>query len=295
MRVLNAFRLVSVLTLGAVSARAAAPIRLVVPELSLPPAACPLIFPREAANITSALSVPPALSQASPVLLRVPSAVDPVDAKAEERYAQFFDGVIAPVEGAAVYPRLAVGAGTTFRQPLQLGAVRDAVGRALPALRESVALGGWNGPHTTLDESCCGDAAPKLALLLRAQGVPARLVEAEFHYYVILDLPDGQVVVDPTVRQFFGKKQAPRAVPHVFIGSIADLNSFFRRHASSKTTRYDPSRIYFSDAIVREDALRALAATVRAGGVADHDPLRRFLGLPPAAPRPPDSPRLIIP
>ena len=72
------------------------------------------------------------------------------------------------------------------------------------------------------------------------------------------------------------------------------MHALFRQHAGSKTTRYDPQRIYFRESLVREDALLALEARVRTGGDAVHDPIRRFLGLPPAAPRPPDAPRLII-
>jgi hypothetical protein len=314
-RILNGFRLAFILAFAAVPARAMAPIRLVVPEMLFAPAACPLALPAMAAGFTPALSdapanlVPSLLSapaQASPLLIQpaAPAAARPAIIRsldsipaadgAAGRYAGFFDGAAPAADGDPVSQRLAVGDGPILRQPLQLDAVRGAVERALPALRDSVALGQWNGPRTTLDESCCGDAAPKLALLLRAQGIPARLVEAEFHYYVLLDLPDGQIVVDPTVRQFFGKKQAPKAVPQVFVGSVADLHDFFKRHAASKTTRYDPSRIYFREAVVREDELRALEAKVRDGGDADHDPLRRFLGLPPASPRPPSRARLII-
>ena len=317
-------RLSAVLALGVVPAGAAAPVRLIVPGAALPPApaACPLVLPAPAAGFIPTAPAPllglpapslaPAPAPAAPLLLApavpgsaarpallhamasVPAAADEAG-EAERRYADFFDGAAPAVDGEAVSPRLALGPGPTLREPLQLDALRGAVQRALPSLRESVALGGWNGPATTLDESCCGDAAPKLALLLRAQGIPARLVEAEFHYYVMLDLPDGQIVVDPTVRQFFGKKKAPRAVPQVFVGTIADLTAFFQRHAAAKTTKYDPQRIYFRDSVVREDALRSFEAAVRAGGAAEHDPLRRFLGLPPAAARPPDGPRLIRP
>lgn len=320
---MRTFRLMLALALAAVSARALAPVSVAVPRLSFAPAAGPVVLPSAVAGLAPvpfaapASLVPsllPAPAQASPLMIRpaapaavaaarpailqslasVPAAPDAAEPDALGRYADFFDGAAPASDGEAVSPRLAVEPGPTFRQPLQLDIVRSAVARALPALRESVALGGWNGPHTTLDESCCGDAAPKLALLLRAQGVPARLVEAEFHYYVLLDLPDGQIVVDPTVRQFFGKKQAPKSIPHVFAGTLEDLNAFFQRHASSKTTKYDPRRIYFRDAAVREDALLAFEARVRAGGEADHGPLRRFLGLPPVAPRPPDAPRPII-
>lgn len=272
--------------------------------------ACPLISPATAARFTPTLSILPAMGGAialTPSLLPVPAVVKPqaphpivpaerplllralasspatgdAPGKENEHFAKFFDGIKAPEEGAAVYPRLVTGQSPTLRQPLHLTVVQNAVRRAMAPLRESVALGQWSGPHTTLDDSCCGDAAPKLALLLRGQGVPARLVEAEFHYYVIVDLPDGQLVVDPTVRQFFGRKQAPRSVPQVFIGTIADLNTLFYRHATSKTTSYAPARIYFNEAVVRENVLRTYEEKVRTGGAADHEPLRAFLGLKP--------------
>lgn len=296
MRFIRSPGLILALALTAVSARAA-PVSLAVPRLSFAPSAGPVVLPSAVAGLAPApLSAPaslvpsilpapaPVSAAARPAILQalasVPASPDAAEPDAPGRYADFFDGAAPASDGEAVSPRLAVEPAPTLRQPLQLDIVRSAVARALPALRESVALGGWNGPHTTLDESCCGDAAPKLALLLRAQGVPARLVEAQFHYYVLLDLPDGQIVVDPTVRQFFGKKQAPKTIPHVFAGTLGDLNAFFQRHAASKTTKYDPQRIYFRDAAVREDALLAFEAKVRAGGEADHEPLRRFLGLP---------------
>ncbi|MCM2305006.1 MAG: hypothetical protein NDJ72_09905 [Elusimicrobia bacterium] len=321
MRFMRPFRLILALALAAVSVRAAAPVSLTVPRFSFAPSAGPAVHPSAVAGLAPApLSAPesripsllPAPAQASPLMIQpaavaaarpailqslasVPAADASDPDEAAGRYADFFDGSAPAPDGEPVHARPAVAPGPTFRQPLQLNIVESAVARALPALRDSVALGGWNGPHTTLDESCCGDAAPKLALLLRAQGIPARLVEAEFHYYVLLDLPDGQIVVDPTVRQFFGKKRAPRSIPHVFVGDLDDLAAFYRRHAASKTTIFDPARIYFRDAAVREDALRSLEAAVRAGGAADHEPLRRFLGLPPVAPRPPDAPRRINP
>lgn len=277
-------RLLLALSLGAVSARAAAPVRLAVAGPAVAPSFGAPALPAAVGAFSPALSAVPL--SLSPSLLPVPVPVavagpapanDAGPGGEARRYGDFFDGAAPAADGEAVSPRLALGPGPTFRQPLQVDAVRHAVRLALPALRESVALGGWNGPRTTLDESCCGDAAPKLALMLRAQGVPARLVEAEFHYYVLLDLPDGQIVVDPTVRQFFGKKQAPKAIPQVFVGDLAELADFFRRHAAAKTTRYDPPRIYFRDAAVREDALRAFESQVRAGAAAEHEPLRLFL------------------
>lgn len=262
------------------------------PSLTLAPAlAAPAI------SLSPVLAAP---AQAAPRLI-LPGAPRPEPvARAEKEsgndfYGGMFDGsTLEGPEGEQVSPRLVSPGDVSLRLPLQAAAVRGAVERALPALRESVALGSWNGPRTTLDESCCGDAAPKLAVLLRGRGIPARLVEAEFHYYVILDLPDGQLIVDPTIRQFFGKKGAPRSVPTVFVGTIAELHTLFRQHQAAKTTRYDPQRIYFSDARTREDYLRRVEADIRLGGPRDLEPLRRHLGLSdsPQANRPL---RLIVP
>lgn len=275
------------LVLGAAPAFAAAPVRLVVPGLgAAAPAACPLVLPSAAAVRAGAPQMPPAAAvpAASAIVLptSAPSPEAPAAEDGEARYARFFDGNAPQPEddGQAVYPIPARDAHAPRRLPLQLAATRRAVEAALPALRESVSRGDWNGPRTTLDDSCCGDAAPKLGVLLRGLGVPARLVEAEFHYYLILDLPEGQLVVDPTIRQFFGKKNAPRGVPTVFAGTISELHALFRFHAKAKTTSYDPSRIYFRQAVSREEPLRRLDAEVRGGSAAEHEPLRRFLGLP---------------
>jgi hypothetical protein len=235
--------------------------------LSLPLSLSPSLLPVPSA---SPLPFKPATAAALPVQL------DAAKSQPAMHYSGFFDGAAQPAEGSPVTPRDA-SSDYTYRRPLQLSAVEGAVQRALPSLRESVSLGRWNGPRTTLDESCCGDAAPKLALLLRAQGVPARLVEAELHFYIILDLPDGLIIVDPTVRQFFGKKHAPKSIPQVFIGTPSELETLFTRHSGSRTVRDEPSRIYFKDAVVREDALRVLESSIRSGSLSEHEPLRRFL------------------
>ncbi len=164
---------------------------------------------------------------------------------------------------------------------------------AVPALRRSVNLGEWNGPNTVLDGPCCGDAAPKLAALLRMRGYPAVLVEAEFHFYVVVRFPEADVVVDPTFRQFFGREKAPAAVPAVFVGTWAALDNAFSAHQAHKTTRHGPQRIYRSESVAREETLRGAAlalADARAG--AEHAPLRARLAPPVAAP---SRPRLIVP
>ncbi len=319
MRIFKALRLIAALALGASGASAQtfrmtaapAPFASPVAACSLPgpsvpalsAALTPVLSPALFAPAISATPVPalaaaalPAPASAwSPRILSVAPAPLAAAALESGHDGAMFDG--APVEGPegeSVSPRLVTVDRPVVRLPLQAAAVRAAVERALPALRESVALGSWNGANTTLDESCCGDAAPKLAALLRERGIPARLVEAELHYYVILELPEGQLVVDPTVRQFFGKKGAPPGVPAVFVGTIGELIGLFERYKAAKTTRYDVQRIYFSEARTREEYLRKIEADIRLGGPRDLEPLRRRLGLPPSSPAKPDAPRLIV-
>ena len=316
MRILKVFRLAAAVWFGAAAASAQVSVRLSVPAVpvALPALAAPVV-PFAGASLSAAapasLALTPALAPvsaapaaASPqilfpggfhpgTLLNTPAAAEPVEAV---DYGKLFDGAAMAQDGAAIRPRLVdPNAGETIRLPLQLGIVRGEVERALPALRESVALGSWNGPNTTLSESCCGDAAPKLAAVLRARGLPTRLVEAEFHYYVILDLPESQILIDPTIRQFFGKKNAPRGIPDVFVGTLGDLSSLFERYKAAKTTRYDTGRIYFSEAVSREERLVAVGDDLLRNGARDLAPLRRFLGLPSLTPPPPLPPRLIIP
>ena len=257
----------------------------------------PLFAPQALPSPAFALS--PVLSAPSIALtpaLAAPAPAPRPDDLENGQYGAMFDGAsVDGPEGQRVSPRLSDAKEQALRLPLQAAVVRGAIERALPALRESVALGSWSGPHTTLDESCCGDAAPKLAALLRSRGIPARLVEAEFHYYVILNLPEGQLVVDPTIRQFFGKKGAPRSVPAVFVGTIGELTALFAHHAAAKTTRYDTHRIYFSEALNREEYLKKTIADIHAGGVRDLEPLRREMGLPPSVVPKPGRPRLLVP
>lgn len=134
------------------------------------------------------------------------------------------------------------------------GLMRD-VARALPALERSVAKDQWNGPNTTLDTPCCGDAAPKLAAMLRAAGHDAHLVEAEFHYYVLVQLAKGRLVVDPTFRQFFGGASAPASVPRVFVGGYEDLHALLEKRRAERTSSFSFSRIYFSDAKIADSKM----------------------------------------
>ncbi|MBI3563559.1 MAG: hypothetical protein HY079_00010 [Elusimicrobia bacterium] len=276
-------RLAALLVLAlAASARAAAPVRLILPGAAVAPAcgACASVLSGAPALSAAPAPLAPVLVSASgaplsaaPLAAAVPAAL-PLPAPAAH---PLFAGAAPASDGALVYPHLTDAHAVARDLPRQVEAVRATALRALADLRASVALGGWNGEGTKLDGPCCGDAAPKLAVMLRGRGLPARLVEAEFHYYVILDLPEGQIVVDPTVRQFFGRADAPPSVPTVFVGTIEQLHGLFERHKLAKTTKYDPSRIYFREAREREAKLNALDAEVRSGRAAEHEPLRRFL------------------
>lgn len=280
--------------LSPVSAYAAAP----ASALLLPPSLTPVALAPAAAPSAPVLIVPgapePARPAAQPVQLLLDLSRTPQEKEAAN-LAGAFDGAIAPRDGASVSPRIELPEMGHLGEPLMLAITRGAVEKSLPALRESVALGSWSGPHTTLEESCCGDAAPKLAALLRARGVPARLVEAEFHYYVMIETPETQIVVDPTIRQFFGGRKAPRAIPDVFVGTIPELNALYERFRTAKTTSYGPLRIYFSESYVRVKQLVDLERDIRRGGPRDLAPLRKAMGLPAVPSTPPAPPKLIVP
>jgi hypothetical protein len=232
-----------------------APVPLLSPTPSLQPQA-PVVSetPAPAAGLSS-------LSLIEASAGRLAAARD--DGAKDRALSDLFDH-IASGDGAAVYPMLATS-DTLSHDRDAARAVRE-LGRAVaavqPALERSVWHGGWRGPRTTLDDSACGDAAPKLGLLLRQMGHAADVVEAELHFYLVYRLPYGEVVIDPTIRQFFGGARAPPDIPKVFVGTVAELNALFARQAAAKTTSYGVSRIYFQDAQVRNakiEELRRLA------------------------------------
>ncbi|MBI5240350.1 MAG: hypothetical protein HY926_07740 [Elusimicrobia bacterium] len=206
------------------------------------------------------------------------------DADQNQALADLFEG-IASRDGAPVFPQVATP--ETMSHDRETAAAKDelarAAAKALPDLERSVWHGGWRGPRTTLHDSCCGDAAPKLGLLLRQMGHAVDAVEAEFHYYLILRLPFGEIVVDPTIRQFFGGARAPPSIPKVFVGTMADLHFLFARHAAAKTTSYDVARIYFRDARVRNSKIEEVRRLVQQRPESpEHQPLaNRTASRPP--------------
>jgi hypothetical protein len=207
------------------------------------------------------------------------------DGAKDRALADLFDH-IASGDGAPVAAQLTTA--ETMNHDGDVAAVKRDLSRAVaavqPSLECSVWHGGWRGPRTTLHDSSCGDAAPKLGFLLRQMGHAADLVEAELHYYLLYRLPFGEVVIDPTIRQFFGGARAPPDIPRVFVGTVADLNALFARHAAGKTTAYDVSRIYFRDAQVRNAKIDKIRRLVQAEPDSpQYQPLLAAPRLPPTA------------
>ena len=257
---------------GPARADAGRPILSGLPRLILPASlrpALPAPAPLEAPRVSPSPQTAPAPGAAPSLLEGLSSKVDSADLAqpgAEEALSRKIYGETLE-EGEAVYPGLVSlenmaekDRKLADRRKLLYAAVRE----VLPALEQSVGLGDWNGPGTTLDKPCCGDASPKLAFLLRAQGMAVNVVEAEFHYYLTQDLEHGRLFVDPSIRQFFGGSRAPPEIPKIFVGSVEDLHALFRRHAAAKTTSYGVERIYFNAARVKNERLRSLEAAVAA-------------------------------
>ncbi|MFA6092727.1 MAG: inorganic diphosphatase [Elusimicrobiota bacterium] len=165
-------------------------------------------------------------------------------------------------EGKAVEFRPSLEGNRSAALADEVGRLSAAASRARSALAKSVQLGRWNGQNTSLSGSCCGDAAPKLGFLLRQMGFPADVVYSEFHYYLMERTADGDIVVDPTFRQFFGGLQAPPEIPEIFVGTVEDLAAFFKAHSARKTTQYELQRIYFSGAVIRNERIEAIRTGV---------------------------------
>ncbi|MDE2292911.1 MAG: hypothetical protein KGL53_12590, partial [Elusimicrobia bacterium] len=183
------------------------------------------------------------------------SAPDPA------RWRSLFDGAALP-EGTPVTSLFDVAANVdaTAVRRARTDLTR-AASRAVPVLEAALRERTFQGRPMTLDDPGCGTAAPLLVHVLRARGLTADLVEAEFHVYALHRAGGEVLVVDPTVRQFFGGARAPAGVPRVFVGTFGELRELFARNDAAKTTRYGVERIYLSQAATRE----SLVARTRAG------------------------------
>jgi len=170
------------------------------------------------------------------------------------RFQALFDG--AP-DGTSItaLEKVAVSARAPGPTVVPEGLMRD-IAEALGPIGEGVSHRTHQGRAMTLDGPCCGIAAPSLAAALKRKGHPVRVVEAEFHVYLIYEGGDDPLIIDPTFRQFFGAERAPKSVPRVFVGRFGDLGRAFDQAKAHRTTKYTPQRIYRSQAFIR-DALVA--------------------------------------
>ena len=167
--------------------------------------------------------------------------------------------VLPIVSGPALFSesnRKVSGIPALQRPAAELRVVLDDV---TPVLERSVHMGEemWCD-LTTLSDSCCIDAAPKCAFVLRGRGFPVDHVRAEKHSYVLWGQEAGNIFIDPTVRQFFGGREAPATVPKIFSGTLADLERLFREHHQSQSDQLIQA-IYFNQAAVTNLPVQWLA------------------------------------
>jgi hypothetical protein len=121
-------------------------------------------------------------------------------------------------------------------------ALKDAAYRAAPFLDQSVRRYPRNDTGTGLEGKNCFDAAPKLAMMLRAQGWPVYSAHAAGHVFLIADFPEGSFIVDPTIRQFLGEGRVSW-VPLIFVGTVSELAALYARDPGLPVLPY--RKIYF--------------------------------------------------
>jgi hypothetical protein len=118
-----------------------------------------------------------------------------------------------------------------------------AAASAMPYLEESVRRAGWNDVHMGLDGPACFDAAPKLGLLFRAQGLPGYVAASSHHVFLVAETPSATLLVDPTIRQYFGQDAAPAWVPKIFVGTFSELRALYSRDPGLPVLPYQA--VYF--------------------------------------------------
>jgi hypothetical protein len=146
--------------------------------------------------------------------------------------------------------------------PAPLERLRSTVSQVLARPAET---GPWTDP-----EGMCLDLAARWQPTLLELGVPARLATTDpslaggkvvvdgqerhggkFHAYVVVDGgPHGELIVDPSFRQFFDPARLSAPVPDVFVGTHAEAAALFARerqalrvelHEDPHLGRYEPS------------------------------------------------------
>jgi hypothetical protein len=135
--------------------------------------------------------------------------------------------------------RLGDNPGTETQRRLMLAAKA-----AMPYLDESVRQADWNETHMGLDGPVCFDAAPKLGLMFRARGLPGYVASCAHHVFMIVETPEAVLLIDPTIRQYFGQDGAPSWVPQIFVGTLSELKALYARDPNLPVLPYQA--IYFN-------------------------------------------------
>lgn len=155
----------------------------------------------------------------------------------------------------------------------------------LPGIAEAVALA-TGGELTTNDASC--DIAAGLSLgKLRELGFEARLNDAAGHVTVRVRTRDGELIVDPTLMQFFADgSPVDRALSDSggFVGSEAELAALLGEHVADWTYCDEETRAALqelgnpetADASDRAEALRCHVEDTMARLFTRHEPRALF-------------------
>ena len=115
---------------------------------------------------------------------------------------------------------------------------------AMPYLDESVRHAPDIDPPMGIDGPTCFNAAPKLGMMLRAEGFPVLTVATAGHVFLIARYPDATFIVDPTIRQFLGQDAAPDWVPRIFVGGVSELAALYQKDPGLPVMPY--RQIYFN-------------------------------------------------
>ncbi len=94
-----------------------------------------------------------------------------------------------------------------------------------------------------IDGPVCFDAAPKFALMLRGRSLPGYVAYNSHHVYMIAETANAVLLIDPTIRQYFGQDSAPSWVPKIFVGTLSELKALYARDPGLPLLHYQD--IYF--------------------------------------------------
>jgi hypothetical protein len=111
-------------------------------------------------------------------------------------------------------------------------------------LDASVRNAPWNDSHMGIDGPVCFDGAPKFGLLLRVLRLQGYVAVCGHHVFLIADYPEATLIIDPTIRQYFGQNLAPDWVPRIFVGTLSELKALYERDPGLPVLPY--KQIYFS-------------------------------------------------